>query len=82
VRRLALFALAAAAAAGDAKEEAWFAFRAGEQGEKEAVPKLVEALKDGDPRARRWVLDALTRLEGEVPAEGVRGSSRTSRRRR
>lgn len=70
MRLLALLALAAAAAAGDAKEEAWFAFRAGAQGDKTAVPRLVEALGK-EPAAHRWILDALIRLEAEVPAEGV-----------
>jgi hypothetical protein len=71
MRALVLLAFAAAAA-GDAREEAWFAFRAAELGNKEAVPRLVEALGK-EPGARRWILDALIRLEGEVPAEGVEG---------
>ena len=70
MRLLASLALVAAAATGDAKKEAWFAFRAGEQGDKEAIPRLVASLKN-EPDARPWILDALIRLEAEVPAEGV-----------
>jgi len=48
-------------------DEAWEAFRAGEQGRAEAIPALRKMLRSPDQRVSRAALDSLVRLQAEVP---------------
>jgi hypothetical protein len=70
MRHLGLLLLAALVLAQgpSPKDEAWYAWRAGERGDEAAVPELRRLLqRTDDGTVRETVLDALIQLEAHVP---------------
>ncbi|MHC4164848.1 MAG: hypothetical protein ACYSUM_22260 [Planctomycetota bacterium] len=70
MRRLSLLLLASLALAQGAspRDQAWYAWRAGERGDRAAIPELRRMLQDtADRTVRETVLDALIQLKAHVP---------------